>query len=81
MGDKNNSTQDNVGSSNCHRGYKAHEDISKNGVADTHSIYTSPLAILVNQNEWPSGSARFFIQDCKSQGGGLIGLVFNSVVD
>ena len=44
-------------------------------------VYTSPLTILANRNEWSSVSARFFIRDHKNQGDGLRGLVFNSVVD
>ncbi len=44
-------------------------------------IYTIPLNILANQKECSSVSARFFICDHKNQGGGLRGLVFNSVVD
>ena len=45
------------------------------------SIYTSPLNILGNHNEWPCESARFFIRDHKNQGGRLRGLVFNSVIN
>jgi hypothetical protein len=43
--------------------------------------YVNLNDILGNQNKWPSASSRFFIQDHKNEGGGLRGLVFNSVID
>ncbi len=45
------------------------------------SNISDSLKILENRNEWPSGSARFFMRDHQIQGNGLRGLVFNSVMD
>jgi hypothetical protein len=47
----------------------------------TSPLYPSPLNILLNQKEWPSGSSRFFIRDKKNQGDGLKGLVFNYLIN
>ncbi len=45
------------------------------------SNISNSLKILENHNEWPSGSARFFMRDHQIHGNGLRGLVFNSVMD
>ena len=45
------------------------------------SNISNSLKILKNHNEWPSGSARFFMRDHQIRGNGLRGLVFNSVMD
>jgi len=63
------------------------EGSSGAGISDTrgliscHSNRNNVLNILGNCDEWPSGSARFFLRDHKNQGDGLRGLVFNSVID
>ena len=42
---------------------------------------SNSLKILENRNEWPSGSARFFMRDHQIHGNGLRCLVFNSVMN
>ena len=45
------------------------------------SNISNSLKILEDCNEWPSGSARFFMRDHQIHGDGLRGLVFNSVME
>jgi len=68
MGNNNYTTEDSAANNNIHLGYKGDEGKSKIGVDDTHSIYTSPLTILANQNEWSSGSARFLFWTTRIMG-------------
>ena len=51
------------------------------GLISCHFDTNNPNNILGNCDEWPIGSARFFVRDHKNQGEGLKGLVFNSVID
>jgi hypothetical protein len=51
------------------------------GTSGGLSCFSSSLKILENCNEWPSGSARFFMRDHQIHGNGSRGLVFNSVMD
>jgi len=94
MGKETNTTEES-GVSNDHLlGYEdggewevEFDPTSGTGISDTlgliscHYDTNNPINILGNRDEWPIGSARFFVRDHKNQGEGLKGLVFNSVID
>jgi hypothetical protein len=84
-----NPSEDHVANNNDDVGYEVNNsyelawELSDNFAVNPAMgpIYTSPLTILTNQNEWSSVGARFFIWDHKNQGDGIRGLIFNSEVD